>query len=70
MMSVVLAELEEAYPETLYVGKVNVAYETELVQKYGISSAPTLIFIKNREIVKKLTGIQKKADLEQIIQRI
>ena len=46
-MSPVLAELEESYAGKLYVGKVNIAYEPELVEKYEVSSAPTLVFFKD-----------------------
>lgn len=48
-MSPVLAELEESYAGKLYVGKVNIAYEPELVEKYEVSSAPTLVFLKTEK---------------------
>lgn len=66
-LSVILAELEEGYPDDIYVGKVNVAYEAELVEKYDVRSTPTLVFMKNGEVLKQLVGIQKKADLEEYI---
>lgn len=67
-MSPVLAALEEQYPEVLYVAKVNVAYERELVEEYGIRATPTFLFIKNGEVVERLYGIRKKEELEQIIE--
>ena len=63
-MSPVLAELEESYAGKLYVGKVNIAYEPELVEKYEVSSAPTLVFFKDGKEIQRLAGVQKKADLE------
>lgn len=66
-MSQVLAELEESYAGKLYVGKVNIAYEPELVEKYEVSSAPTLVFFKDGKEIQRLTGVQKKADLEKFI---
>ena len=66
-MSPVLAELEESYAGKLYVGKVNIAYEPELVEKYEVSSAPTLVFFKDGKEIQRLTGVQKKADLEKFI---
>ena len=45
-MSPVLAELEESYAGKLYVGKVNIAYEPELVEKYEVSSAPTTHYLQ------------------------
>lgn len=66
-MSPVLAELEEEFSEQLFVGKVNIAYDTELTKQYEITAAPTLLFFKNKELVNRLTGAVKKADLEAII---
>ena len=62
-MSPVLAELEESYAGKLYVGKVNIAYEPELVEKYEV----TLVFFKDGKEIQRLTGVQKKADLEKFI---
>ena len=45
----VLAKLEEKYGDQIFVGKVNVAYEQELVEEYKVMSAPTLIFLKDGE---------------------
>lgn len=67
-MSPLLAELEESYAGRVFVGKVNIAYEAELVEKYEVTSAPTLIFFKDGAEIERLTGIQKKADLEKIIE--
>lgn len=67
-MSPVLAELEEQYKDQLFVGKVNIAYEAELVEKYGVMSAPTFLIFKDGEEAARFTGVRKKAELEQIIQ--
>lgn len=67
-MSPVLAALEKQYPGDLYIAKVNVAYEKELVEKYQIQSTPTLLFFKNGELVERLSGAKKKEELEQIIE--
>lgn len=67
-MSPVLAELEETYVDQLSLGKVNIAYEETLVETYEVSAAPTLVFFKNGEELTRLTGVQKKADLVNIIE--
>jgi thioredoxin 1 len=64
----VLAELEEEYEGALYVGKVNVNYEADLVAQYGVMAAPTLILLKDGKQVKKLTGAVKKEDLKAAIE--
>lgn len=68
MLSPLLAELEEKYAGQLYVGKVNIAYESELVARYGVMSAPTLILFRGGQQVTKLTGAKKKAELETLIE--
>ena len=55
----VLAQLEQKYGEQIFIGKVNVAYEQDLVEKYKVMSAPTLIFLKDGEVLEKLTGAKK-----------
>lgn len=66
-LSPVLAELEENYSDKLYIGKVNIAYEADLIAKYEVQAAPTLVFFKNGNEVERKVGYVKKADLEQII---
>lgn len=66
-MSPILAALENQYPDELYVAKINVAYETELAAEYAIKSTPTFLFIKNGEVVKRLSGARKKEELEEVI---
>ena len=61
--------MEEKYGDQIYIGKVNVAYEQELVEEYKVMSAPTLIFLKDGEQIEKLIGAKKAADLEEIINK-
>ena len=68
-VSKALKKLEEEYGDQIYIGKVNVAYEQELVEEYKVMSAPTLIFLKDGEQIEKLTGAKKAADLEEIIDK-
>jgi len=42
------------------IGKVNVDEEPELAAKYNIMSIPTLIVIKNGEVVNKSVGAKSK----------
>ena len=49
------------------VGKVNVDDEGELAGKFGITSIPTLVLIKNGKIVDHAVGFRSK---EQIIEMI
>lgn len=66
-MSPVLAQLEEEFAGRLFVGKVNVAYETELTERFQVMSAPTLLFFKDGELLARYGGSVKKAELEDFI---
>ena len=46
-----------------FIGKINVDEETELAQKFGVMSIPTLVVIKNGNIVNQSTGAKPKAQI-------
>lgn len=46
------------------ITKVNVDESSEIAVKYGVRSIPTLIFFKNGEEVKRMTGLQPKTVIE------
>lgn len=64
MISPIIDELAEEYADKVYIGKVNVDENDDVVEKYGIRNIPTILFIKNREIVDKKVGATTKADLK------
>ena len=45
------------------VGKINIDEEPELARRFGIMSIPTLMVIKNGEVVKKAVGARPKDDI-------
>lgn len=65
MLAPILEQLEN-----INIVKVNVDEHQELANKLGIMSIPTLIFYKNKEIVKKEIGLKSKNELEKIISEI
>ncbi len=42
------------------VTKINVDESPEIAVKYGVRSIPTVIYFKNGEEVKRMTGLQSK----------
>ena len=56
--------LAEEYAGQINVGKCNVDENDELAIKFGIRSIPTILFIKNGEIVDKQVGASTKAALD------
>ena len=63
----ILTQIESEYPEGLFVAKVNVAYDGELVEKYGVSASPTFVFFKNGEEIERIVGAVKKETIEDVI---
>ena len=49
------------------IGKLNVDEAPDTAEKYGIMSIPTLLYIKNGEVVNKSVGVVSKSDIEQIL---
>ena len=51
-----IAELAEEYAGRVNVGKCDVDDNEELTSKFGIRNVPTVLFIKNGEVVDKHVG--------------
>ena len=63
MISPILDELEEEMAGQITVVKVNVDDADEIAAQYRIMSIPTLLFIKNGQIVDKSVGAMPKPAL-------
>ena len=50
--------------------KVDVEKQPELSTQFGISTVPTILIFKNKDVVKKYLGIQQKDILEKDINDI
>ena len=61
----VVDELANEYDGKVVIGKVNVDNNSELSAKYGIRNIPTILFIKDGEIVDKSVGASPKNVLEE-----
>jgi len=63
MIGPIIEELATEYDGKVTVGKLNVDHNPEVSMKYGIRSIPTILFIKDGEVVDKLVGAASKATL-------
>lgn len=68
-MSPVLAELEEENPEVKLV-KLNINFGAETAAKYEVASVPTLVFFRDGNEIRRITGAVRKAQIEEIIKTI
>lgn len=66
MLSPLVDEVAEENPQ-IKVGKVNIDEQSELAERYGIMSIPTLLLIKNGEVAASSVGYKPKEDIEQLI---
>ncbi len=67
MLAPVLDELAADVSGKATVIKVNVDTESELAQKYQVSSIPALKVFKDGVVVEETLGFQPKANLEAMI---
>lgn len=69
MMAPVVEEVAKDYPD-VKVCKVNVDEEPELSNAFKIVSIPTIVVIKNGEIIGSVVGYRPKEDIEKIIKLV
>ena len=60
MIGPIIEEIGEEYKDKVIVGKLNVDENDDTTSKYGIRNIPTVLFIKNGEVVDKLVGAGPK----------
>lgn len=66
MIAPIVEEIAEER-EDIAVGKVNVDEELELAARFGITSIPTLIVMKNGQVTATSLGYRPKADIEKLL---
>ena len=67
MVSPIVDEIAEEHPE-YFVGKINVDEEGELAAEFGVMSIPTLVVIRDGQIVSNQAGARPKAAILAILE--
>jgi len=67
MLAPTLAELAEEYEGKAIIGKVNVDEQEALAVQFRIVSIPTLVLIKEGQVVSTAVGLRPKAELEAML---
>jgi thioredoxin 1 len=67
MISPIIEELASESSEVKFC-KVNVDEQSTLAQKYRIMSIPTLLVIKDGEVVNTSVGLKSKSDIQAMLQ--
>ena len=68
MIAPIIEQIAEEYSDEIKVGKVNVDDEPSLAAKFGITSIPTLLVIKNGEVVKTSVGYIPKEKIIELFE--
>jgi thioredoxin 1 len=60
MIAPLVEELSEEYKDKAVIAKIDVDSNQELAMKYGVRNIPTILFLKNGEVVDKSVGAVPK----------
>jgi len=63
----ILEEVADEYKGKVKVGKVDVDQNQNTAMKYGVRSIPTLLLMKNGEVVNQLVGAVPKANITDLL---
>ena len=70
ILSPTVDEIAEEYADRITVAKCNVDDAEDIAMQFRIMSIPTLIFLKNGEVVDKRVGVVSKDEIVSIINSI
>ncbi|MDE7377937.1 MAG: thioredoxin [Paraprevotella sp.] len=66
----IIEELAKDYEGQAVIGKCDVEENDDLASRFGIRNVPTILFIKNGEVVDKQVGAASKSALEEKLKNI
>lgn len=70
MIGPLIDEMSKDYEGKALVGKVNVDQNANVSAQFGVRSIPTVLFIKNGEVVDKSVGAVPKATLNSKLEAL
>jgi thioredoxin-like negative regulator of GroEL len=53
--------------EQIQVNKVNIDYEADVVQKYGVRNIPTVVLVENGQEVRRFSGNRSYNDVMSFV---
>jgi len=70
MITPIINELANEYEGRAVIGKVNVDNNPVVTAKFAVRNIPTILFIKNGQVVDKQVGVAAKAAIENKIKAL
>lgn len=68
VMGPIVDELATDFKDRVVIGKVNVDQNRQLSGYFKVKSIPTLMFIKNGQIVERISKLVPKPNLEEMLE--
>lgn len=63
IMKPTIAEIEKEYAGKLTISKHDIDENQELAQKYNVLSIPTILILKDGQVINQLVGAQQKSTI-------
>ncbi|MBO5798898.1 MAG: thioredoxin [Paludibacteraceae bacterium] len=64
-VSPIVDELSDKYGSEAVIGKVDIDESPDLCEKFGIRNIPTILFIRDGEVVDKIVGAVAKEKISE-----
>jgi len=66
----IVEKLADSYDGKALIAKVNIDEEGEVASKYGVSSIPTLILMKDGKEMKRFVGLRQEEELANAVKSL
>lgn len=70
MVGPIIDQLTEEYGDVAVIGKVNVDDYSEIAAEYSVRNIPTIVFVKDGEVVDKIIGAKPKSEFQEKLKNI
>lgn len=69
MMAPIVSQVENENRDSILFGKINIEENPDIALEYRVLSIPTLLFIKNGEVLGRIEGAVSKSAVDQKIEK-
>ncbi|MFX1279606.1 MAG: thioredoxin [Promethearchaeota archaeon] len=69
MYAPIFEKIQQEYYQDFIFVKINVDENPMLAQRYGVSSIPTTLFLKNGQLLRKIVGVVNYTALKQLLEK-
>lgn len=70
MLAPTIEEVAKEYKNSVKVGKLNVDESPKTAEKYRVMTIPTLLFIKNGQVLDTVVGVIPKAQITERLEKL